>query len=104
LMLSAADYARLREIADAHPAEAAAVESAVIELLARVVTPFEGRMFEETQLNELLASLVEVIVSCLAPETSKALEQREVLILLTRHAIMRARGPIVRRLIWAKRN
>jgi hypothetical protein len=103
LTLSAADDARLREIFETLPDEAAALEHDVRHLLFQVLIPFEGRLWQEHEVEEVLGGLIEPIVST-AMEDSGGAWQQEIASLLTRHALGRARSDVVRWLLWAKRN
>ena len=102
LTLSAADQARVRELLDSHPDETAALQCAVRGLLVQALTPFEGRIWTEREVADLLSGLIEPIVSTVADAGESW--QQDVASLLTRHALVQAQTEIVHWLLWAKRN
>jgi hypothetical protein len=103
LTLSADDHARLREIVEFLPDEAAALHAGVRDLLFQALTPFEGRIWQEREVEEVLRGLVEPIVSAVV-EGPRNAWQWDIASLLTRHALEQARTDIVRWLLWVKRN
>jgi hypothetical protein len=100
LSLSPDERARVRDVVTALPEEVRAVRAAVISVLAAAVGPFEGRLTRESEVDALLASLIEPITTFVADDKW----DMEMLSLIARYAALEARDRFAWRLVVAKRN
>ncbi len=100
LALSPDEQARFHDVSLRLPNEVRAVRAAILAIITDAVGPFEGRIMAESEIDALLTSLIEPIVAYLT-ETHR---DADILSLITRDAVLRAREHFVRQLIIAKHN
>jgi hypothetical protein len=103
LGLSAEEEARVGEILSALPAEAAEVRAAITRLLFEVIAIFEGRLMTPSDVDETLAWLADTLPALFAGDDAPG-DPGGILTLFTRHAMIQARGAVLHRLAWARRN